>query len=227
MHPSAPESAPALEERTVLGLLDDRGFQALADAVLHISAALELDSAGLKLIQPHKGVPPFLDSGQACQVIRVRLLAGQDRAEEPIGWLGLISADLQKDFELRKPAAMCELDLAALASLPTAPARYTPLSALPEIARDTAVVVDEGVAWSEIAEFARHWQAREPLRDPAQPPRFLSVFRGAQAGAGKKSVAFSVVYRAPDRTLTDEEVNAAHTRFQQALLEKFKGTLRV
>jgi phenylalanyl-tRNA synthetase beta chain len=64
------------------------------------------------------------------------------------------------------------------------------------------------------------------LRDANEPPRFLSVFRGKQVGAGKKSIAFSIVYRASDRTLTDEEVNAAHQKFQTELLAHFKGTLR-
>jgi len=65
------------------------------------------------------------------------------------------------------------------------------------------------------------------LRDKAEAPGFMSVFRGKQVGAGKKSLAFSLTYRAPNRTLTDDEVNAAHKKFQDALLAKFDATLRV
>ena len=70
------------------------------------------------------------------------------------------------------------------------------------------------------------WTAHEVLRDKSEAPRFLSVFRGKQVGAGKKSVAFSIVYRASARTLTDDEVNAAHAKFQAAILAKFNATLR-
>ena len=61
----------------------------------------------------------------------------------------------------------------------------------------------------------------EPLRDRGEPPRFLSVFRGKQIGTGKKSVAFSLVYRSPERTLTDEEVHAG----MQAIIAALATTL--
>lgn len=214
------------EERHVLGLLDDRGFQALADAVLRIGEALELDGAHLKLVAP-ASLPAFLASGHGCQVLRVREMPGDERAEDALGWLGIVSPALQKAFDLRKPVAICELDLAKLANLPSAPRRYAEQPAYPEVVRDVALVVAEETSWDEIASFARQWAKHDPLRDRNEPPRFLSVFRGKQIGEGKKSVAFSLVYRVPGRTLTDEEVNAAHLKFQQALLERFGGTLRV
>jgi phenylalanyl-tRNA synthetase beta chain len=220
------EGGPLPAELAALGLIDDRGFQALAEAVLRLAEALELSGAYLKLAPPGKGAPEFLLPGQACRVLRVREMPGHERAEDAIGWLGTISPALQAAFDLRKPVAMCELDLAALASLPGAPRRYAPLPAFPEIVRDVALVVDEQVPWSAVDSFARAWLKQDPLRDPGKPPRFLSAFRGKQAGAGKKSLAFSLVYRAPDRTLTDEEVNTAHEKFQQALLKEFKATLR-
>ncbi|MCY3020181.1 MAG: hypothetical protein NTW87_14280, partial [Planctomycetota bacterium] len=214
------------EERHVLGLLDDRGFQALADAVLRLGEALELEDAHLKLSAPSGGPPPFLHGGQACHVLRVRVMPGNERAEDVVGWLGLVSAELQNAFDLRKPAAMCELDMSKLALLPSGPRRYADPPAYPEIVRDIAMVVDEAVTWGEIRAFARKWTEGEPLRDRNEPPRFMSVFRGKQIGPGKKSVAFSLVYRAADRTLTDDEVNAAHAKFQQALLAHFHATLR-
>jgi len=223
-----PGSRP--EERHVLGALDDRGFQPLADAVLNIGEALQMDGAHLKLAAPHGNdavAAPFLKAGHACLVLRVRETPGHERAEDQIGWLGLASSGLQQAFELRKPAAVCELDLDKLANLPSGPRRYSELPAFPEVVRDIALVVDEGVAWGELRSFATQWAQKETLRDRREPLRFMSVFRGKQVGPGKKSVAFSLVYRAPDRTLTDEEVNAAHARFQQAILAHFRATLRM
>ena len=214
------------EERHVLGLLDDRGFQVLADAVLRLGSTLELDGAHLRLSAPLGDSPEFLAPGQACRVIRVREMPGHERAEDPIGWLGTVSPALQKAFDLRNTPAVCELDLDKLAALPSAPARYRDLAAFPEIVRDTAIVVDETVTWGEVEAFAANWVKRDALRDPSEAPRFLSVFRGKQLGAGKKSLAFSLVYRAADRTLTDEEVHASHNAFQAELLAKFKATLR-
>ena len=231
---AAPVPVP-VEERHVLALVDDRGFQALSDSIWRIGEALGLDGAHLKFI--HGVTPDFLLKEQSCRILRVRELPGNEHAEDLLGWMGTISPALQKAFDLRKPLAMCELDLSALANLPRAPRRYAELPAYPEIARDIAMVADENVAWADIESFAASWARHEPLRDRCEPPRFLSVFRGSgsgsgtdkkgQLGAGKKSVAFSVTYRAADRTLTDDEVKVAHDKFQQALLARFNATLRI
>lgn len=213
------------EERHVLALIDDRGFQHLSDTVLRLGSAMELDGAHIKFSVPQTA-PAFLAAGQACHVMRVREMPGNERAEDGLGWMGKLSPDLQKAFDLREPLAMCELDLAKLAALPSAPARYSEPPQFPEVMRDIAMVVDESVNWSEIESFARAWTAHDVLRDKSEPPRFQSVFRGKQIGAGKKSVAFSIVYRASARTLTDDEVNAAQKKFQDAILTKFNATLR-
>jgi phenylalanyl-tRNA synthetase beta chain len=215
-----------LDERPVLALLDDRGFHALADALQRFGAALEWSGAHLRLSAPTGETPEFLKSGEACRVIRVREMKGDERAENAIGWMGTLSAPLQSAFGLRNAPAVCELDLEMLASLPSEAARYRDLPKFPEIVRDIAMVVDESVTWGEIESFAAVWAMHDPLRDRREAPRFLSVFRSKQIGAGKKSIAFSLVYRAADRTLTDDEVNPAHAKFQAELLAKFHATLR-
>ena len=215
---------PRPEERHVLAIVDDRGFQHVADTLSRVGEALSLEAAHLRCSAPVGPAPAFLNPEQACAVLRVREMPGNERAQDSIGWLGTISPDLQKAFDLRSPVAICELDLMKLANLPHAPSRYSEPPRYPEVMRDIAMVVDESVSWSDVDTFARAWH--EPLRDKREAPRFLSVFRGKQVGAGKKSLALSLVYRAPDRTLTDDEVNAAHKKFQDALLAKFNGVLR-
>ncbi|MBI3829508.1 MAG: phenylalanine--tRNA ligase subunit beta [Planctomycetes bacterium] len=223
--PKAGQARP--EERQVLGLLDETGFAALADAVRRLHEALSLDGAHLKLVPPEPGyTPAFLAPESACRVVRVREMPGDERAEDAIGWLGIASAALCKAFDLKRAPAVAEIHLATLATLPSGPRRYVPLPTQPENARDVALVVDESVAWQEIERFTEKYKNLEPLRDKREATRFLSVFRGKQLGAGKKSVAFSVVYRAADRSLTDEEVNTAHRRFVDELLKTFNAALR-
>ncbi len=221
-----PTGAPHPDEKRAVCIIDDRGFQTLVDTLNRIGEALELDGAHLKLSRPLAAAPDFLHPEESCRVLRVREMHGNERAEDVLGWMGTLSPALQKAFDLRKPLAVCEMDLMALVTLPSVPKRYRPLPAFPEIARDVALVVDESVAWSEIESFARTWQGHDGLRDPHEAPRFLSVFKGKQTGTGKKSVAFSIVYRAPGRTLTDDEVNPVHQKFQAELLAKFNAVLR-
>ena len=54
----------------------------------------------------------------------------------------------------------------------------------------------------------------------------LDIYRGEKLGAQRKSVAFAITLRAPDRTLTDEEINAAMEKVLKALSEKFGAELR-
>ena len=56
--------------------------------------------------------------------------------------------------------------------------------------------------------------------------RLFDVYRGEQLGANRKSVAFSLSFRAPDRTLTDEEADKATTKIRTMLEKELGITLR-
>jgi phenylalanyl-tRNA synthetase beta chain len=82
-----------------------------------------------------------------------------------------------------------------------------PLPEYPPMARDVAMLVDEAQDAEPIREALG--SACAPL---GQDVALFDVYRGDRVPTGKKSLAFSVVYRAPDRTLTDQEVDEAHKR---------------
>ncbi|MCZ7646891.1 MAG: phenylalanine--tRNA ligase subunit beta [Planctomycetota bacterium] len=221
-----PRGGEPPEERWNLGLLDQDGLLAAADAIRRIEEALEF--AGVRLeVRPAEQAPEAFDPAAACRIVRVRGMDDGERLEDTIGWAGLAAPALRAAFDLKQAPALAELNLELLAQAPSGPRRYRPLPQFPEVVRDVAVVVDEAVRWHDLESFAAEAARKEPLRDPAAAlPRYLSTYRGKQLGAGRKSVAFSVVYRASARTLTDEEVNAAHGRFVEALLRRFNATLR-
>jgi phenylalanyl-tRNA synthetase beta chain len=54
----------------------------------------------------------------------------------------------------------------------------------------------------------------------------FDVYSGSQVGAGKRSLAWSLTYQAPDRTLTDAEVNEAHARVVDELARRFGAEVR-
>ena len=77
------------------------------------------------------------------------------------------------------------------------------MTSFPEVREDLAVIVAEAVSAAEVLAVVR--EAGAPLlRDAA----VFDVYRGEQAGEGNVSLALRLTYRAPDRTLTDEEVAA-------------------
>ena len=56
--------------------------------------------------------------------------------------------------------------------------------------------------------------------------QLFDVYSGSQVGAGRRSLAWSLTFQAPDRTLTDAEVNEVHARVVQGLTERFAAEVR-
>jgi phenylalanyl-tRNA synthetase beta chain len=86
---------------------------------------------------------------------------------------------------------------------------------------DVALVVDAGVT-AAVVEKALRVGAGELL----ESLRLFDVYVGEQVGAGKKSLAFSLRFRAPDRTLTDGEIKAARDAAVRAAAEHLGAVLR-
>jgi phenylalanyl-tRNA synthetase beta chain len=104
---------------------------------------------------------------------------------------------------------------------------FSEFSPFPAALRDIALVVDESVPAGEVAATLRRAAAaatggRFVLEDAA----VFDVYRGKGLPDGKKSLAFSLVFRAGDRTLTDEEVNAAFARLQEELAKATSFAVR-
>lgn len=98
---------------------------------------------------------------------------------------------------------------------------YKPLPKYPSTSRDIALVVDEDIQTGVIKDIII-----DGAGEILESAELFDVYRGKQVGAGKKSVAFSLIYRAADRTLTDDEVSVVHDRVLEALKEKAKAVLR-
>ncbi len=99
--------------------------------------------------------------------------------------------------------------------------RFAELPRFPTVERDLAIVVGERVAWKDIL-AAVHGAGAEHLESVS----FGEVYRGQQLERGTKSVLFGLVYRAPDRTLTGDEVQASQDKIVAALAEKLGAALR-
>jgi len=105
-----------------------------------------------------------------------------------------------------------ELDLRALFDASRDPVTYEDVITFPAVRQDIAVAVPEEVAAGEIVAVAREAAGAE-LREI----RVFDVYRGAQVGEGRKSVAFSVSYQSPERTLTEEDASRLRARIVDAL----------
>jgi phenylalanyl-tRNA synthetase beta chain len=173
-----------------------------------------LEALAAQLGAPVEVIPgeqPFLHPGRSGLV----LVGG-----EGAGWLGEIHPLVCRDWDL-EAAAGFEVDLAALvAASPLGEETYEDVISFPAVRQDVAVVVDEAVPAAEVRSAV--------LEGGGQLLRSAEVFdlyRGEQLGGGRKSLALRLVFRAADRTLTDEEV-AERRRAIEAAVEGIGGSLR-
>ena len=141
------------------------------------------------------GEQPFLHPGRTAAVS----VEGQ-----PAGWLGEVHPLVCRAWDV--PAAVAfELDAAPLLAASTAGVEeYEDVTTFPAALRDVAVVVPEEVAAEQVR--ATVLEAGGELLRSA---RVFDLYEGEQLGQDRKSLALSLELRAPDRTLTEEEINSA------------------
>jgi phenylalanyl-tRNA synthetase beta chain len=117
--------------------------------------------------------------------------------------------------------AAFELDVGVLAADARDPIEYEDVITFPAVKQDLAFVVGEEIEAAALVAAAREAAGRD-LREM----RAFDVYRGEQVGAGKKSLAFSVVFQSPEHTLTDEDAAELRARIVAALAERFGAELR-
>jgi phenylalanyl-tRNA synthetase beta chain len=114
-----------------------------------------------------------------------------------------------------------ELDLAELLEASHEPVTYRDVVSFPAVRQDIAVVVGEDVEAGAIIDTAREAAGPELV-----DARVFDVYRGDPVPAGRKSIAFSVAFQSPERTLTDEDAARLRTAIVGALEQRFGAELR-
>ena len=164
----------------------------------HAAALADLVGAtvGLQLERRAADVAPW-HPGRCAAVV----LPGTDIV---IGHAGELHPSVVAAFGLPPRTAALELDLDVLVAGAPEVGRVAPLSSHPVAKEDVALVVDAGVPASAVA-AALEAGAGELL----ESVQLFDIYTGPQIGEGRKSLAFALRFRAPDRTLTDADTAAA------------------
>jgi phenylalanyl-tRNA synthetase beta chain len=126
-------------------------------------------------------------------------------------------------LDATSPVLFAEIDLDALPAQSTTK-KYREIPRFPATARDIALLAPLGLAHAEIVSVLQ--TAKEPLLADVELFDVFADPSGVRIPADKKSVAYSLTYRSTDRTLTADEVNAAHARLKERLKTTLAVTLR-
>lgn len=162
-------------------------FYAIRDIVLDMLARFGVSCEVVPGAEPyhHPGRAARLMFGNAC-----------------IATVAEVHPQIRNAFELSKRTMIAEVNLEMLAELRSKMGHVRSLPKFPAVTRDIALVMAESVTIGSVLASIR--KAGGAMLEKAE---LFDIYRGAQLGEGKKSVAFSLVFRNSERTLSDEDVN--------------------
>ena len=138
-----------------------------------------------------------------------------------LGILGELHPTVAQNYTFSAPVYLAELDMENLFAASNQKKTYHPLPKFPAVTRDFSFVCDESITVGEIEDAMRASGV-----SIMEGITFFDVYRGAQLGAGKKSVSFSVSLRSADHTLTVEEADRAASKILHGVERALGITIR-
>lgn len=138
-----------------------------------------------------------------------------------IGVFGEVHPTVSKNFGMDTRVYICELDLNTLISFYSDSVKYKQLPKYPAVSRDIAMLIDDNINVSKIEKIIK-----KNAGNILEAYTLFDVYKGSQIPEGKKSVAYSVTFRADDRTLTDDEISAVFDKILAGLKEQLGAELR-
>lgn len=137
-----------------------------------------------------------------------------------IGFVGQVHPSMQKELDL-KDTYVFEFSLKTVLEEHAAPLQYEAIPRFPSITRDIALVANKETVAGTLEDIILS-AGGQLLKEV----HVFDLYEGERMEEGKKSIAFSLKYADPERTLTDEEVTKVHDRVLEALKEKAGAVLR-
>jgi phenylalanyl-tRNA synthetase beta chain len=150
---------------------------------------------------PDLALPVDVFSGDRMIGFGGQLLAAKSNAPGPV-FVAEVHADL-----LLKPEE--------------ATTKFREIEKFPAVTRDIAMIVPEEISHQKILRVIQ--EPREPLLESVE---LFDLFSGGEIGEARKSLAYRLTYRDRSRTLTSEEVNAAHAKIRERLRRDLGAELR-
>jgi len=171
------------------------------------AAALNLQGASLRPADRPWGAP-----GRGMEVIVDGTV---------IGWLGLLSASLAREWRINEPIGVLEMavepmvkDVARISTLKSPPS-------YPSTRRDAALIVASDVTHEQVVKVARSAASAE-----LEKIELFDIYQGKNLGEGRKSMAYAFTYRSSTGTLTDEMANGFQEKVNAALKSQLPAEIR-
>lgn len=133
-----------------------------------------------------------------------------------IATLGEVHPEVLDNYLISKRAYLAEVNITKLVKYARANKKYTEVPKFPAVERDIAVIVDEKVEVGQIEKIVIK-KAKKLL----ESMQLFDIYRSEKLGENKKSVAYSLIFRDKNKTLSDEEIN----RTMESIIAELEKTL--
>ena len=190
------------EERMqfTLGMYGDGDFYTMKGVVEEF---LEKIGATEKIGYHPEEKKPFLHPGRQAEIVYKK---------KKIGYIGEVHPQVAEQYEIGERVYLAVLDIPAILPIATFERKYSGIAKYPSVTRDISMVMPKEILVGQIEEIleAKGGQYLESYA-------LFDIYEGSQIMAGYKSVAYSITFRAADRTLEEKDVSEAMERILKAL----------
>ena len=137
------------------------------------------------------------------------------------GLIGQLHPKVAAEFKFKQEVFVAELDFSLILASEKVESRYRALPRFPAVMRDLSILVDDAVMFGEIEESILGLGIPELIG-----VKLFDLYTGKELPAGKRALALAFRYRSDSRTLTESDVNSAHSRVIEEVVRKFKAEVR-
>ncbi len=200
---------PLEHQNLVIGSYGEKeSFYTVKSVVMAI-----LEKYNIKGIQIKRAEIPYLHLGKSAEIFK-----GNMR----LGYIGEVHPEVSRSMDVKDRLYIAEIDLEIVNRIASYAYKFEEIGKYPPIERDLAVIVKEEVPVGDIIA-----QVKKAGGNMLREAKVFDIYRNpVTVGINKKSVAVNMVFRLPDKTLTDEEVADKMSKIFTKLQEAFDATLR-
>ncbi len=200
---------PLQEEILTIGMYsDDIDFYVLKGIIENILEFINVNRYDIEKETKNKSYHPG-----RCANLKVGI--------DTIATFGEIHPEVLENYGIGKRAYMAEINITKLVKYSRVNKKYVEVPKFPAVERDIAVIVDENIEVGQIEKIITK-KAKKLL----ESIKLFDIYRDEKLGENKKSVAYSLIFRDKNKTLSDEEINTIMNNIIKELEEKLSAKLR-
>lgn len=194
-------------ETLTIGMYGNVDFFDLKGVVENLLAELNIDNYKIQA-SSHESMHP----GRTAELL-IR--------NKRVGYIGEMHPDVLDNYDIPVRVYIAELDFEVLIELCNRSIKYKQLPKYPAVSRDIAVVVTEEITSGQIEDIIKSKGGKL-----VEEVKLFDIYRGSQITEGYKSMAYSIIYRSDEKTLTEEDISKVHNKILNSLANQVGAALR-